>query len=242
MAKTKLDILAIGVHPDDIELGCGATVLKQISKGYNVGFLDLTQGELGTRGTAAIRMEEAEDARKFAGAVVRDNILLADGFFRKDHDSKLKIIEVIRKYQPEVVLANAIKDRHPDHGKASRLVYEACFLSGLVKIETLDDDDKPQEKWRPRKLFNYIQDMDLVPDIVVDVTGFLEKKIELVMQYKSQFYDPNSAEPNTPISSPEFIENLRGRAVNHGRRIGVKHGEGFTCETLVGVDNIMDVM
>jgi len=238
----KLDILAIGVHPDDIELGCGATVLKQINLGYKVGFLDLTQGELGTRGSAKIRLEESEAAKAFAGALVRENLKLADGFFRNDHASKIKIIEIIRKYQPDIVLANAIKDRHPDHGKASKLVYDACFLSGLVKVVTLDENDQKQDKWRPRKLLNYIQDMDLVPDIVIDVTGYIEKKVELVLHFKSQFYDPDSNDIETPITSPEFIQNLTGRAINHGRRIGVQHGEGFTCETLVGIDDITKLL
>jgi len=242
MVNQKLDILAIGVHPDDIELGCGATVLKQIDLGRKVGFLDLTQGELGTRGSGEIRLKEAEAARRFAKAVYRENLGLADGFFINDPESKMKIIKVIRRHQPEIVLANAISDRHPDHGNASKMTYEACFLSGLIKIETFNDDGSPQEAWRPRKLFNYIQDVELSPDIVVDVTGFIDKKIELVMQYRSQFFDPNSNEPETPISSMAFINNLKYRAAKHGRRIGVEEGEGFTCQTLIGVDDIMTIL
>ncbi len=237
----KLDILAIGVHPDDVELGCGATILKQIALGYKVGILDLTQGELGTRGNAKLRLEEAENARAYAGALVRENIGLADGFFSNDRDSKIKIIQIIRKYQPEIILANAVKDRHPDHGNAAKLIYEACFLSGLLKIET-QWDNKVQEKWRPRKLFNYIQDFDLVPHVVVDVSDYIEQKIEMVLHFRSQFYTSDKNEPETPISSKDFIDNLRGRARAHGRRIGVKYGEGFTCENFIGTDDIMKIL
>ncbi|MDA8692740.1 bacillithiol biosynthesis deacetylase BshB1 [Saprospiraceae bacterium] len=241
MVKEKLDILAIGVHPDDIELGCGATILKQISLGYKVGFLDLTQGELGTRGTAEIRIKEAEAARAYANADVRVNLGMKDGFFQNTPENKLKIIEVVRRFQPDVVLANATHDRHPDHGNASKLIYEACFLSGLSKIITTYNNES-QPKWRPRKILNYIQDYDIKPDVLVDVTDFMDKKVELVLQYKSQFYDPNSTEDDTPISSPEFIDKLKGRAIEHGRRIGVRYGEGFTCRDFIGVEDIMDVL
>ncbi len=241
MVEQKLDILAIGVHPDDIELGCGATILKQISLGYKVGLLDLTQGELGTRGSAALRLQESEAARAYANAEVRVNLGMADGFFQNTPENKIKIIEVIRRFQPEVVLANAVHDRHPDHGNACKMTYEACFLSGLMKIETTYNN-QPQDKWRPRKILNYIQDYDMKPDIVVDVSDYMDQKIELVLKYKSQFYDPNSTEASTPISSPEFIDKLKGRAIDHGRRIGVKYGEGFTCRDFVGVADVMDVL
>jgi bacillithiol biosynthesis deacetylase BshB1 len=241
MVEQKLDILAIGVHPDDIELGCGATVLKQIALGYKVGFLDLTQGELGTRGNAQLRLEEAEAARAYAGAIERVNVAMADGFFMNTPENKMKIIEVIRRFQPDVVLANATHDRHPDHGNASKMTYEACFLSGLLKIKT-QYNGKDQSKWRPRKILNYIQDYDIKPDVVVDVTDYMDKKIEFVMQYKSQFYDPDSKEDATPISSPEFIDKLKGRAIEHGRRIGVKYGEGFTCRDFIGVEDVMQVL
>ncbi len=241
MVEQKLDILAIGVHPDDIELGCGATILKQIGLGYKVGLLDLTQGELGTRGSAALRLEESEAARAYANAEVRVNLGMADGFFQNTPENKMKIIEVIRRFQPDVVLANAIHDRHPDHGNACKMTYEACFLSGLMKIETTYNN-QPQDKWRPRKILNYIQDYDMKPDIVVDVSDYMDQKIELVLKYKSQFYDPNSTEASTPISSPEFIDKLKGRAIDHGRRIGVKYGEGFTCRDFVGVADVMDVL
>jgi len=241
MVEQKLDILAIGVHPDDIELGCGATVLKQINLGYKVGFLDLTQGELGTRGNAAIRLQESEAARAYANAAVRVNVGMADGFFQNTPENKMKIIEVIRRFQPDLVLANATLDRHPDHGNASKMTYEACFLSGLSKIETVYNN-LSQAKWRPRKILNYIQDYDIKPDVVIDVTDYMDKKIELVLQYKSQFYDPNSKEDATPISSPEFIDKLKGRAIEHGRRIGVRYGEGFTCRDFIGVADVMDVL
>ncbi len=241
MVEQKLDILAIGVHPDDIELGCGATILKQISLGYKVGLLDLTQGELGTRGSAALRLQESEAARAYANAEVRVNLGMADGFFQNTPENKIKIIEVIRRFQPDVVLANAIHDRHPDHGNACKMTYEACFLSGLMKIETTYNN-QPQDKWRPRKILNYIQDYDMKPDVVVDVSDYMDQKIELVLKYKSQFYDPNSTEASTPISSPEFIDKLKGRAIDHGRRIGVKYGEGFTCRDFVGVADVMDVL
>jgi bacillithiol biosynthesis deacetylase BshB1 len=241
MTKEKIDILAIGVHPDDIELGCGATILKQISLGYKVGFLDLTQGELGTRGSAELRLKEAEAAREYAQAIVRVNLGMPDGFFQNTPENKMKIIEVIRRFQPDVVLANAVHDRHPDHGNASKMTYEACFLSGLLKIKT-SYNNKPQDKWRPRKIFNFIQDYDIKPDVVVDVTEYMDQKIELVLKYKSQFYDPNSTEDDTPISSPEFIDKLKGRAIEHGRRIGVRYGEGFTCRDFVGVNDIMNVL
>lgn len=241
MVETKVDILAIGVHPDDIELGCGATILKQIHLGYKIGFVDLTQGELGTRGNAQLRLQEAEKARIFGGVDFRENLGMKDGFFQNTTNNKLRIIEMIRKYQPEIVLANAVIDRHPDHGRASQLIYDAVFLSGLIKVETSLDGIN-QDPWRPRKLLNYIQDYDTTPDVVVNVSGFIDKKIEMVMQYSSQFFDPNSKEPQTPISSKAFIDGLKGRAIAHGRRIGVKYGEGFTCASYIGVEDIMKVL
>ncbi len=237
----KLDILAIGVHPDDVELGCGATIIKHITQGYKVGILDLTQGELGTRGTAEIRMKEAESARALAGVLVRENIGLEDGFFTNDKASKLAIIKAIRKYQPDIVLANAVSDRHPDHGKAADLVRESCFLSGLGKIETVYNDTV-QDKWRPKQMYHYIQDYHIEPDLVVDVSDFLDKKFDMIMCFESQFYNPDSKEDETPISGKQFLEHLRGRAIDHGRRIGVKYGEGFTSDTYVGVNNLFDLI
>ena len=238
----KLDILAIGVHPDDVELGCGGTVIKHIDLGYKVGILDLTQGELGTRGNAKLRLQEAEDAKNYAGVLIRENIALADGFFQNDKESKLEIIKVIRKYQPDIVLTNAINDRHPDHANANKLTNEACFLSGLSKIETFNEDGSKQTHWRPRKNLSYIQDFYIEPDVVVDISGYLERKFEMIACFKSQFFDPQSKELDTPISDPNFLENLKGRALEMGRRIGVSHGEGFTSRSFIGVDDITQVL
>lgn len=240
MKKIKLDILAIGVHPDDVELGCGATILKQVDLGYKVGIVDLTKGELGSRGSAALRMKEAKAAMKYAGVLVRENLGMADGFFENTKSNKLKIIKAIRTYQPDIVLSNAVSDRHPDHGRASEMIREACFLAGLVKIKTTANR-KAQTKWRPRKVFNYIQDHHLEPDIVIDVSGYIDKKIELVQCFGSQFYTSKKG-PQTPISSKAFIDGLKGRAMAYGRRIGVEHGEGFTCAEYVGVEDIMKIL
>jgi bacillithiol biosynthesis deacetylase BshB1 len=241
MVDFKCDILAIGVHPDDVELGCGATVIKHVELGYRVAIVDLTQGELGTRGNANLRMQEAELAKDYAGISHRVNLKLDDGFFENNKDSKIKIIEQIRKFKPDLVLANAVRDRHPDHGNAAKLIYEACFLSGLSKIKTVLDG-KEQVNWRPRKLLNYIQDFHIEPDIVVDISHHLEKKFEMIACFKSQFYNPESTEENTPISSPEFLDHLKGRATAHGRRIGVKYGEGFTSEELIGISDLTTIL
>ncbi len=236
----KLDILAIGAHPDDVELGCGATIAKEIANGKKVGILDLTRGELGTRGSAEIRDQEAANAAKILGVSVRENIALADGFFVNDKESQLKIIEVIRKYQPEMVLCNAIDDRHIDHGKGSKLASDACFLSGLVKIETFVDG-VTQEKWRPKFVYHYIQWKNIEPDVVVDISGFIEKKCEAVFAYISQFHDPNNKEGDTPISSETFKESINYRARDLGRLIGVDYGEGFTVERYPAVDSLFDL-
>ena len=236
----KLDILAIGAHPDDVELGCGATIAKEISNGKKVGILDLTRGELGTRGSAEIRDQEAANAAKVLGVTVRENIALADGFFENNKESQLKIIEVIRKYQPEMVLCNTIDDRHIDHGKGSKLASDACFLSGLVKIETTVDG-VTQEKWRPKFVYHYIQWKNIEPDVVVDVSGFIEKKCKAVFAYTSQFHDPKSKEGNTPISSETFKESITYRARDLGRLIGVDYAEGFTVERYPAVDSLFNL-
>lgn len=236
----KLDILAFGAHPDDVELGCGATLAKEISKGKLVGIIDLTRGELGTRGTAEIRDQEAQNAAKILGVDVRDNLNFADGFFINDRNHQLALIELIRLYQPDVVFCNAIKDRHIDHAKGSSLVSDACFLSGLIKIETTKDG-KLQQPWRPKVVYHYIQWQSLTPDFVVDVSSHFDKKIEAVLAYKSQFYDANSAEPETPISSKNFIDSVSYRAQDLGRLIGVSFAEGFNVERLVAVDSIFDL-
>ena len=237
----KLDILAIGAHPDDVELGCGATIAKEVAKGRSVGIIDLTRGELGTRGTAETRDEEAFNAAKILGVQSRVNMQFADGFFINDKNHQLALIEKIRFYQPEIVLCNAVEDRHIDHAKGSQLVSDACFLSGLRKIET-SYNNVPQNAWRPKAVYHYIQWKDLKPDIVVDVSGFMDKKMEAVLAYKTQFFDPNSKEPETPISSKNFIDSIAYRAKNLGRLIGTEHAEGFTVERYPGVNSLSDLI
>lgn len=236
----KLDILAIGAHPDDVELGCGATLAKEIAAGKKVGILDLTRGELGTRGSATIRDVEAQNAAKILGVEIRENLALADGFFINNRESQLKVIEVIRAYQPEIVLCNAVDDRHIDHAKGSSLASDACFLSGLQKIET-QRGGKNQQKWRPKQVYHYIQWKNLTPDVVVDVTGFVEKKCEAVFAYASQFFDPTSKEGDTPISSKNFKDSIRYRARDLGRLIGTDYAEGFTVERYPAVDSLFDL-
>ncbi|MER3318114.1 MAG: bacillithiol biosynthesis deacetylase BshB1 [Allomuricauda sp.] len=239
----KLDILVFGAHPDDAELGAGATIAKEISKGKKVGIVDLTRGELGTRGSAEIRDKEAAKAAEILGVSVRENMEFADGFFVNDKEHQLELIKIIRKYRPEIVLCNAIEDRHIDHARGSKLVSDACFLSGLMKIDTkMDGDDIWQDAWRPKLVYHYIQWKSLEPDFIVDVTGFIEKKTEAIMAYSSQFYDPNSDEPETPISSKNFTDSVNYRARDLGRIIGVEHAEGFTVERYLGVDSLEDLI
>nr|WP_321413067.1 bacillithiol biosynthesis deacetylase BshB1 [uncultured Allomuricauda sp.] len=239
----KLDILVFGAHPDDAELGAGATIAKEVSKGKKVGIVDLTRGELGTRGSAEIRDKEAAKAAEILGVVVRENMEFADGFFVNDKEHQLELIKVIRKYRPEIVLCNAVEDRHIDHGKGSRLVSDACFLSGLMKIDTkMDGDDTWQEAWRPKLVYHFIQWKNLEPDFVVNVSGFIDKKTDAIMAYGSQFYDPDSEEPETPISSKNFTDSVNYRARDLGRIIGVEYAEGFTVERYVGVDSLEDLI
>ncbi len=233
----KLDILAIGAHPDDVELGCSGTIAKEISRGKKVGVLDLISGELGTRGSAEIRDAEAARAADILGLTVRENLAFKDGFFMNDEAHQMAVIEIIRKYQPEIVLCNAIQDRHIDHGKGSKLVSDACFLSGLRKIET-NFNKKSQEAWRPKRVYHYIQWENLKPDFVVDVTGFMHIKIQAVKAYSSQFYDPDSKEPVSPISSKNFLDSIDYRANDLGRIIGKESAEGFTVERFVAVDHL----
>lgn len=237
----KLDILAFGAHPDDVELGCGATIAKEISLGKKIGIVDLTRGELGTRGTAEIRDKEAAAAAKILGISVRENLNFRDGFFVNDEKHQLEIIKMIRKYRPEIVLCNAIDDRHIDHGKGSKLVSDACFLSGLRRIETLLDGAL-QESWRPKVVYHYIQWKNIEPDFVVDVTGFVDKKVEAIMAYSSQFYEANSNEPITPIATKNFLDSLHYRSQDLGRLIGTDFGEGFTVERYVAVNSLADLM
>ncbi len=237
----KIDILAIGAHPDDVELGCGATIAKEIANGKSIGILDLTRGELGTRGTADIRGQEAAAAAKILGATFRENLGLSDGFFINDKESQLAIIKVLRKYRPGIVLCNAVDDRHIDHGKGSKVVSDACFLSGLKKIETIYDGIN-QDPWRPKHVYHYIQWKNLTPDFVVDVTGFICKKMEAIKAFESQFYDANSKEPETPITSKNFFDSIKYRAQDLGRLIGKEHGEGFTVERYAAVNSITDLI
>ncbi len=232
----KVDILAIGAHPDDVELGCGGTVAKLISEGKTVAIVDLTQGELGTRGTNFTRAEEAANSAKILGISARENLKMKDGFLTNSEEHQMQIVKIIRKYRPEIVLANAIDDRHPDHAKAAKLVSDACFLSGLVKIETVSEGEN-QKPWRPKQIFHYIQWKNIAPDFVIDISNFMEKKIEACLAFKTQFYDPNSTEPMTPISTKDFLESLTYRAQDLGRLSGVEFAEGFTTEKLLAFKN-----
>ena len=231
-----VDFLAIGAHPDDVELGCGGTLAKLINDGKTVAIVDLTQGELGTRGTNLTRAEESANASKILGISARENLKLKDGFLNNTEEYQMEVVKMIRKYQPEIVLANAIDDRHPDHAKAAKLVSDACFLAGLIKIET-SLNGETQKPWRPKQIFNYIQWKNVTPDFVIDISDFMEKKIEACLAYKTQFYDPNSKEPMTPIATKDFLESLTYRAQDLGRLSGVAFAEGFTTEKLIAFKN-----
>lgn len=236
----KLDILAFGAHPDDVELGCSGTIAKEISLGKKVGIIDLTRGELGTRGSVEIRNSESAKASQILGISFRENLDMRDGFFVNDEAHQLKIIEMIRKYQPEIVLCNAIDDRHIDHGKGSKLVSDACFLSGLRMIETEYNGEK-QSAWRPKVVYHYIQWKNLEPDFVVDISDFMEVKMESILAYGSQFYDPNSKEPESPISSKNFLDSVKYRAQDLGRITGVAYAEGYTVERYLTVNSLSDL-
>jgi bacillithiol biosynthesis deacetylase BshB1 len=238
----KLDILVLAAHPDDAELGCGGAILHQVSLGHKVGVVDFTQGELGTRGTIQTREQEAADSAKILGLSVRENLKLADGFFKNDEAHQRKVIQAIRKYRPEIVLANAIYDRHSDHGRAAELASDACFLSGLSKIDTIDESGKPQSPWRPRAVYHYIQSLFIEPDFVMDVTAHWPKKVEAIKAFRTQFYDPNSTEPQTYISSPDFLRMIESRGIELGHAIGVKYAEGFTVKRYPGVKSLLDLL
>lgn len=237
----KLDILAIGVHPDDVELSCSGTILKHIAQGKKVGMLDLTRGELGTRGNAELRTQEAMASAKILGVSVREQLHLADGFFEHNEYSQREIIKQIRKYQPEIVLCNAISDRHPDHGRSAKLAADACFYSGLAKIET-ELDKQEQFPWRPKAVFHYIQDNYMVPDFVIDITPYMDKKMESIMAFSSQFFDPASSEPETPISGKTFVEYIKAKHALMGRSIQVPYAEGFTTGRIMGVESLFDLI
>jgi bacillithiol biosynthesis deacetylase BshB1 len=236
----KIDILAIGVHPDDVELSCSGTIAKHISLGNSVGILDLTLGELGTRGNAEIRTTEATESAKILGVSFRTQLKFKDGFFENNEAHLKHIIEVIRKHKPEIVLCNAVSDRHPDHCRAAKLVSDACFYSGLMKIET-KVGGKKQEAWRPNAVYHYVQDQYIHPDFVVDITDFMEVKHKAIMAFSSQFYNPNSGEPETPISSKAFLEAINSKMALWGRAIGVPYAEGFTVDRYPGVNNLFDL-
>jgi len=236
----KLDILVLAVHPDDAELGCSGTILKHIALGKKVGIVDFTRGELGTRGTAETRDVEAADSALVMGLHARENLRFKDAFFKNDEDHQREVIRMIRKYQPEIVLSNALRDRHPDHGRAGDLANDSCFLSGLSKIRTFEDGIE-QEAWRPRLLLQYIQDYYIQPDVIIDITPYMETKIEAVKAFKTQFYNPDLDEPSTYISSPEFFESVIGRAREFGKSIGATYGEGFTSRKLLGVESLFDL-
>ncbi|MBX0334961.1 bacillithiol biosynthesis deacetylase BshB1 [Pontibacter sp. HSC-14F20] len=238
----KLDILAFASHPDDVELGCAGTLIAHIAAGKKAGVVDLTRGELGTRGTPAERVAEAEEAARIMGLSVRDNLGFADGFFTNDKEHQLQIVRKVRQYQPDIVLMNALHDRHPDHGRGAAVVAEACFLAGLKMIKTLGDDGLEQQAWRPKATYNFIQDRYIQPDFVMDVTPYWEKKIETIRAFRTQFYNPDDTSPNTYISSPEFLDFIEARARDYGHAIGVTFGEGFTSAKQVGVRNLFDLI
>lgn len=236
----KLDILAFGAHPDDVELGCSGTIAKEISLGKKVGIVDLTRGELGTRGSVEIRNSESAKASAILGVIARENLDMRDGFFLNDEAHQLKIIEMIRKYKPEIVLCNAIQDRHIDHGKGSKLVSDACFLSGLIQIKT-ELNGVQQEAWRPKIVYHYIQWQNIEPDFVVDISDFMDKKMASVLAYGSQFYNPNSNEPVSPITSKNFLDSVKYRAQDLGRLVNVTYAEGFTTERYLAVNCLSDL-
>ena len=237
----KVDILAFAAHPDDIEISAAGMLMKHIDMGKTVAIVDLTQGEMGSRGTLETRYAEAKKASKIMGISQRVNLKMKDGFFEISEANKLLIIEQIRYFQPAIVLANSVSDRHPDHGRASQLVSEACFLSGLVKVETTLNGTN-QAKWRPKSVFHYIQDHYIKPDFVVDITPYADRKLEALKAYETQFFTPNKTGPNTPISGEGFFEFLKGRWREYGREIGVDFAEGFTVERTIGINDITELI
>jgi len=239
LAQMKLDILAIGVHPDDVELGCSGVLINEIKNGKATGIVDLTQGELGSRGTIETRYAEAAAAARIIGVKVRENLKMRDGFFKNDEEHQLCLIRSIRKYQPEIVIANILDDRHPDHGRAGHMIADACFLSGLLKVKTFDDQGKPQEKWRPKYVLHYLQDWYHEPDILVDISDVFEQRMESIKAYSTQFSTVESNDgPQTYISTPDFLESIIARARMFGKRIGVKYAEGFVTEKKIGIKSL----
>ena len=237
----KLDILVLAAHPDDAEISCAGTIASHVAMGRKVGIVDFTKGELGTRGTVEIRAKEAAASAAILGVSVRENLGLKDGFFQNDPTHQLAVVRAIRKYQPSIVLANAIHDRNIDHGKGAELAHDACFLSGLIRIETLDDEGKKQAPWRPAAVYHYIQSLYIEPDFIVDVSDYWHIKMEALKAFRSQFYDPQSDETETYISSPSFIKMVEARAIDWGHAIGTKYGEGFTTRRYPGVNSLFDL-
>lgn len=237
----KIDILVFGAHPDDVELACAGTVAKHAASGKKIGIVDLTQGELGTRGTVELRKKEAERAAKILGAAFRDNLGFADGFFENNKEHQLAVITKIRQYRPEIVLANSINDRHPDHTRAAKLISDSCYLSGLMKIETIHAENK-QKSWRPKVVYHYIQDYSIEPDFVVDTSDFFETKKKAILAFSSQFYDPASKEPETPISSKDFLNFIKGRDIHFGRPIGARYAEGFKANRSIGINDLFHLI
>ncbi len=235
----KLDILAIGVHPDDVELGCSGVLINEIKRGKSAGIVDLTEGELGTRGTVETRYAEAAAAARIIGVRVRENLKMRDGFFQNDEEHQLRLIRAIRKYRPEIVIGNILDDRHPDHGRAGHLIAESCFLSGLAKIETFNEDGTPQEKWRPKYVLHYLQDWYHEPDLLVDISDVFEQRMDSVKAYSTQFSTgDNNDGPQTYISTPDFLESVIARARMLGKRIGVKYAEGYVTEKKIGIRSL----
>ena len=240
--NSKIDILAFGAHPDDIELSCAGTILKHINLGMSVGAIDLTEGELSTRGTLDSRAKETKEASRLMGLKFRHNLKIEDGFVdTNNRKHQLEIIKFIRHYKPEIVLCNATHDRHPDHAQASELISKSCFLSGLIKLES-DFNGKLQDSWRPKQVIHYIQWESIKPDFLIDISDFMEKKLEIVNAYESQFFNPRSVEPETPISSQQFINSVRYRAADFGRLLGVDYAEGFTSDKLIGLKHLQDLI
>ena len=236
----KLDILAIGVHPDDVELSCSGTIIHEIKRGKKIGIVDLTQGELGTRGTIESRYEEAANAAMIMGVLVRENLKMRDGFFENNEENKLKLIAAIRKYQPGIVIGNVLHDRHPDHGRAGNMIAECCFLSGLAKIETKDENGMNQLRWKPAYVLHYIQDWYYEPNLLIDISDVFEQRMKAIEAYRTQFHsgEKNDKEPQTYISTPDFLESIIARARMFGKRIGVKYAEGFISEKTIGIQNL----
>jgi len=237
----KLDILVLAAHPDDAELGCGGTMARHVALGHRVGIVDFTRGELGTRGNVETRDAEAAASAKILGLSVRENLNFKDGFYTNDEKHQIEVARVIRKYQPEVVLANAVYDRHPDHGKGAGLSFDACFVAGLIKVETTDAAGKKQLPWRPKALYHYIQSQYIQPDFILDISEHWNTKMDSIRAFKSQFFDPQSKEPETYISNPAFMKMLESRAQEYGHAIGVKFGEGFTVRRSIGIDNLFSI-